>query len=470
MNASWKLILWLLAGVLLPYAAFYLLGSANDHWASLNIAVVVSTVFLIVLLGYFMRSPFSIKTRIITWTAFVLVVAIGTIGWRGMEDLSKYQRRTLMEIRSVITNGILKGELYTPLQKTLAAYYGQTGKKKETLGQVFQQLYPAGKVGENIHDVHQVDPKGDDSLRVVVTSVSNNEIGLVGYHYFSRGRNKEFKNYNGRFGFVQAKAVLSEKGYAMNQKTDQNNISTLEFSPKFLRWISITTLGTLLIVLVPTHQSSPFTFNIFYNPTFLAMGMTISMGFSEFSGHIPSVNPIDLFTLITALVLLYIIGPVLWLYSWRVLKLKKAAGTPIMSIARGWSLLFIIGGALTCRTVFFEIISTIGNQVVSARLHNAQNVQSSKDCLINNLYQVSFEANDYRILPKSLSGGSGSYEGFCISPQQVKNDNGEFSIIRVRPQMITFLAVSSKNTANTIMVSVDSIGQTCHWAFSGDYE
>ena len=117
-----------------------------------------------------------------------------------------------MEIHTMITNGILQDELYTPLQKTLAAYYGQPGKKKETLGHVFQRLYPSGKIGENIHNVHQPDPKGDDSLRVVVTTVSDNEIGLVGYHYYSRGRNKEFKNYNGRFGFVQAKAVLTEKG------------------------------------------------------------------------------------------------------------------------------------------------------------------------------------------------------------------------------------------------------------------
>ena len=212
MNASWKLIFWLLAGVLLPYAAFYLLGSANDHWASLTIAGVVSLLFLIVLLGYFMRSPFSIKTRVITWTTFVLVAAVGVIGWRGMEHLSKYQRRTLMEIHTMISQGILQEELHTPLQKTLAAYYEKSGKKKETLCQVFQRFFPNGKVGENIHNVHQADPKGDDSLRVVVTSVSDNEIGLVGFHYFSRGRNKEFKNYNGHFGFVQAKAMLTEKG------------------------------------------------------------------------------------------------------------------------------------------------------------------------------------------------------------------------------------------------------------------
>lgn len=211
MNASLKLILWLLAGVLLPYVAFYLLVSANDLWVSLNIAGIVSLIFLIVLLAYFMRPPFSIKTRVVTWIVFVLVVAVTAIGWRGMEDLSNYQRRTLMEIRGVITHGILQVELYTPLQKTLAAYYGQPVKKKETLGQVFLRLYPNGKVGENIHDVHQADPKGDDSLRVVVSTVSDNEVGLVGYHYFSRGRTKEFKNYNGRVGFVQAKAVLTEK-------------------------------------------------------------------------------------------------------------------------------------------------------------------------------------------------------------------------------------------------------------------
>ncbi|MGD0037975.1 MAG: hypothetical protein ABSC53_11875 [Bacteroidota bacterium] len=256
----------------------------------------------------------------------------------------------------------------------------------------------------------------------------------------------------------------------MNQKTDPNNASTSEFSPKFLRWISITTLGTLLIVLVPVHRIYPYSFNIFHNPAFQAMGLTISMGLSEFSGHIPYINPKELFTMITALVILYIVGPVLWLYSWRVLKLKKAAGTPITSIARGWSLLFIIGGAITFRTVFFELISTTSNRIVSAHLYKAQDVQRTKDRLINDLYQVSFEAYDYRILPKSLSGGNGSYEGFFLSPQQAKNDNGEILIVEARPQMITFLAVSSKNIVNTIMVSVDSIGRTSPWTYSGDYK
>ena len=117
-----------------------------------------------------------------------------------------------MEIHTMITNGILQEELYTPLHKTLAAYYGQPGKKKETLGQVFQRLYPNGKVGENIHDVHQQDPKADDSLRIIVTTISDNEIGLVGYQFYSRGKNKEFKNYSGHFGSVQTNAVLTEKG------------------------------------------------------------------------------------------------------------------------------------------------------------------------------------------------------------------------------------------------------------------
>jgi hypothetical protein len=103
-------------------------------------------------------------------------------------------------------------------------------------------------------------------------------------------------------------------------------------------------------------------------------------------------------------------------------------------------------------------------------LNKAQDVQRTKDQLINNLIQVAFEANDYRILPKSLNGGSGSFEGFCLSPQSTKNAHGEFSIINVRPQMITFLAVSLKNTVNTVMVSADSIGQMCQWTFSGDYK
>jgi len=212
MNTFWKLLLWLLAGVLLALAAFYLFGGTNDHWASLNAAGLVTAVFLLVLAGYSMRSPFPMKTRVVVWILCVLIIAVGSIGWQGMENQSKWQRSLLMEIHGIIVHGILQVEIYNPLQKTLLEYHGQTGKKKQTLGQVFQRLYPEGKIGQNIHDVHQANPDGDDSLRVIVTALTDNEIGLTGFHYYSPGKNKGFKNYHGRFGFVQAKGVLTEKG------------------------------------------------------------------------------------------------------------------------------------------------------------------------------------------------------------------------------------------------------------------
>ena len=39
----------------------------------------------------------------------------------------------------------------------------------------------------------------------------------------------------------------------------------------------------------------PFTFTIFDDPAVQAMGITISMGLSEFSGHTPYVSPKELF-------------------------------------------------------------------------------------------------------------------------------------------------------------------------------
>ncbi|MCX6122019.1 MAG: hypothetical protein NTX44_10445 [Ignavibacteriales bacterium] len=260
----------------------------------------------------------------------------------------------------------------------------------------------------------------------------------------------------------------------MNQKIDPNNASLSEFSPEYLRWFSLTTLGTLLVVLVSNYGYYPFPdtlfHTIFHPPAVQASGVTISMGMSEFSGHTPYTSPKELFSIIIALVLLYLIGPVLWLYSWRVLKQKEVAGTTITKIFHVWSLLFILGGALTFRTVIGDLILTTSNRIISAYLYKAQDVQRTKDQLISNLIQVAFEASEYRILPKSMNGGSGSYEGFCLSPQRTKNDLGEFTIINVRPPMITFLAVSSKNNVNTVMVTVDSIGQMCHWTFSGDYK
>jgi hypothetical protein len=256
----------------------------------------------------------------------------------------------------------------------------------------------------------------------------------------------------------------------MNQKIDSANPKVSEFTPEFLRWITTTTFGAILLVLIPRWSYAQTLSQFFIlPPPVQAAGRTIAIGLSEFSGHTPMLSGIELFNMLATLIVFYIFGPVLWLFSWRVLHQFKAAGTPITKIMNVWSILFIIGGALTLRTGFNEVTNMVMNRIVSAQLYAAQDVQRTKDQLIGDLITISNEAYDYYILPKSLNGGNKSYEGFCIPLSQENNDHGQLMIVDTQPQKIMFLAISSKNNLNTILVSLSSTGQVSEWKFSGEY-
>lgn len=198
---------WLVAGALLVGGAF-VLGSSSDHWSSFNWAGLAAAAYLVALLLYVMRKPFTPRTSAVTWLCFAGAAAFVCFGWTGMEDQSKWQREKLGSIHTLILRGVYQTDLSVPLLRTLRSYHEQKGTRRETLGKTFLRIAPQGSVGASIHF------KGweGDSMKTFVSQLSDTSVTLVSEYGYGHGRNPEFQNYDGKKGIPQAKATLTEKG------------------------------------------------------------------------------------------------------------------------------------------------------------------------------------------------------------------------------------------------------------------
>ncbi len=202
------IVLWLLVGIASVSIAFFIPANSPDVWPGLNAAAIPLAVYLIALVFTTLRSPISVKARIIAWTIVLVVGAANVWSWVGWDSESHWQHAQLLRIREVIVRGIMQTQVPDPLLKTLEAYHAQGGKKKESLAQVFRRLNDHATVGT---DLRKPDTPGD-SLSYVVQTLANDTIVVIGEHAYCTGKDPAFRNRNGRTGMVQARCTLTEKG------------------------------------------------------------------------------------------------------------------------------------------------------------------------------------------------------------------------------------------------------------------
>ncbi|MBI3787766.1 MAG: hypothetical protein HY276_05855 [Ignavibacteriales bacterium] len=199
---------WLVVGVMIVKGGFLFGSGGKDLWSALNTAGVCAGLYLVALIGYSLRKPLPVKSRITmgVFSALMLVAIAST--WNGQYKQSHWQRETLLNIREVIGRGILAYEIPNLLLKTLDGYYQQGGKKSESLGEVFQRLNPRAIVGANI----QKDDVGYRQQKIFVQAITNREVILIGQETVAKGKNPQFKNYDESMGMMQEKFILTEKG------------------------------------------------------------------------------------------------------------------------------------------------------------------------------------------------------------------------------------------------------------------
>jgi hypothetical protein len=201
-------LLWVVGGVIIVSLVFLLTPSSTELWPSLNAAGIAGAVYLIAMLAYALRKPLEMKIRVWIGIAAIVVIALGAFTWVRMQSQTEWQAETLIKIRGVISRGIMLYDMREPTIKILDEFYQQRGSKKESLADIFRKQNSGVSVGSNIH---KSEWKGDES-QVIVTKLEPAAIELLSQETYVKGRDPQFKNYNGQVGMVQEKFILTEKG------------------------------------------------------------------------------------------------------------------------------------------------------------------------------------------------------------------------------------------------------------------
>jgi hypothetical protein len=201
-------LLWIVAGVILVSAAFFLAPQSIELWPALNAAGIAAALYLAALLFYVLRKPLPGRPRIVVGIVAVVVISSAVFSWTRMQDQTQWQANQLMKIRAVIGRGVKVTEIAHPLLKSLDAYHLQGTRKANTLADEFRKMYPGVVAGSNIFKPRW---EGDD-MTIMVETLDPDRIVLLSQETFVKGRDPQFKNYDGKTGMIQEKFVLTEKG------------------------------------------------------------------------------------------------------------------------------------------------------------------------------------------------------------------------------------------------------------------
>jgi len=205
-------VLWLIVGCVVVSVAFFLPGRSPDLWPNINSAGLALLVYLIALLGAFFRSKHLTLRRRSGVLAIAVIAVIGCVfSWKQVEDQSRWQRKTLGEIGTIIGRGIYIAMITDSLLSVLDDYHHQKGQSKLSLGQVYRKRYPPGNVGDpwsSIRPSGRPNPPDD----IFLAAISDSQVVLVARHPWYRGLDTAFSTHNGPKGTIQVRATLTEKG------------------------------------------------------------------------------------------------------------------------------------------------------------------------------------------------------------------------------------------------------------------
>lgn len=271
----------------------------------------------------------------------------------------------------------------------------------------------------------------------------------------------------------------------MNQTTEQpmtQHEPRREFSQGFILILVALTLATLIMVFLferggwrsadVRQYLGSWNFRMFGSllfPWLAAAAQTLNNGLQEFSGHVPeSVAFGPRIAFLIGLLVSGVIGPTLFFLGWRE-RVKQGVGGK-QKVWQASTLAFVFGGMLTFLVAIPSVPVSIGRMISESKMREAQAIQSNRDMIINDLNFLAYNARQYRILPKAMEGGNGSYFGYVLSADLASTPHASYSLTSVEPARIKVLARSSPYPNCTVSVEINEYGALSFWTYTGDFQ
>lgn len=231
----------------------------------------------------------------------------------------------------------------------------------------------------------------------------------------------------------------------MNHKTNRSEIPAV-----FRPWLLFLTLATLALVFLspgPGGKERPRAnkeFHVTIFPWMVAAEITISDGLDNFSGV--SSGPMSdgqRSAMLIGLLLSLVVGPTLLLIG-----LRDWKSTPVPK--RWHPPALLLGAVLVVSTTVPSVILAASQWQTFSTMQEAQKIARERDDMVSTLHHVGRDARQFRILPETLGGGGGTFQGYEI-PATLKED-GQFrcEVSGANDTLITLVAVSKSGSGMQI--------------------
>jgi hypothetical protein len=202
-------LVWLLVSLVIVVATFTVTYiNTGNIWDAMNAAAIPLVLFIAGLTIRATRPPVSKKWREIVVVLVVFLLSGAAVYWGVMRSMTLYQFNELQLIRKQIENGAMTSMMYERASNAFAAYYRQPELERKSLAAVFEERNLELRAGscllaiDTLHEGIRLYASRRGDARVVMTAVSG----------VAPGRDGQFKNYDGRTGFMEAQLVLTPKG------------------------------------------------------------------------------------------------------------------------------------------------------------------------------------------------------------------------------------------------------------------
>lgn len=257
----------------------------------------------------------------------------------------------------------------------------------------------------------------------------------------------------------------------MNQTTEPQAASAMKTArlQTIVVWSLIVACGILFPSALFRSYASMDKFFLSPFPWVVVGGMTINQGQLMFSGNIP-----DLPTLTTqiscllSIVIVFVIFPTLFFFGLRARAAERASGKELPLLRRS-TVQFVLGGMVILGPALVSIPMALIQRSVSSSLHESQGKFETKDAIMYELNSVAVKLYEYRVLPKELGGGNGSFAGFTLPKNLASTTEAQYKI-ELQDSLAIAKATSTKYPQGTITAKISNKGKFLEWKYSGVFE
>ena len=115
------------------------------------------------------------------------------------------------------------------------------------------------------------------------------------------------------------------------------------------------------------------------------------------------------------------------------------------------------------------IASMVLTPIAFLGLFGGPDYASPRDLVINDIGNISADAYQYRIRPKEMGGGDGSYFGFTLPPKMVKMEFGTYTVSIMHRDTLRITG-ASPDGKGSVVAYMDSSGRLFKWEYGGEFK